>query len=562
MKINTKAVTFLIVFAVIAIASIVIAVITLNDTKNKMHLLVTEESSYISTTKDIYTQGLQRGQAVRNLVINPQDSKAKENFEKAVEDSLKLYDTLFPIAEEKGHLKNYEELKKLTEQDIEMQNQIIEMVNKDKDEAIRLIIEDETPIWRSIKDLFFETEAVALENFNSVYDEVSKEVQTREKIIYVLIGILILVNIAFYILIRKNITRPIVSISKELEAIATGDFTGEHKTEIKNKDEIGILSKSVDTMTTNIKQLLMEVADTSNQVAAASEQLTANAEQTAMATNDIAESLQVMTDKNDGVMNNGLEVGKNVRNISESIAEISNLILKVSEHSKETKEEARKGNKAIEHTIEEIKNAQHSIDDSSSVIQELGVLSNEINQIVNVITEISEQTNLLALNAAIEAARAGEHGKGFAVVADEVRKLAEESRSSGEQITALIHQIQEITYKAVDSMQQSTEKMNNGTDSMITTGELFKKILQSVEYISKEAEGVVEFSEQIASNVQSVVNNTSDLAVITKDSNDYAQKIAAGTEEQLASMEEITASSQALSKQAEELNAQLGKFKF
>ncbi|MEY8742404.1 methyl-accepting chemotaxis protein [Bacillales bacterium AN1005] len=187
--------------------------------------------------------------------------------------------------------------------------------------------------------------------------------------------------------------------------------------------------------------------------------------------------------------------------------------------------------------------------------------SHEIGHITNVITGISAQTNLLALNAAIEAARAGEHGKGFAVVADEVRKLAEESTNSTEQIANLIQLIQNETNVTLETMEKAAEEVQSGLNVVNVAGSSFEKIEQAVNGVVSQIEDISESLKKLSRGTNSVKDSIKNVSNVAQESSMITQNISAATEEQLASMEEITSSSLALAKLADDLQVIINQFK-
>ena len=191
----------------------------------------------------------------------------------------------------------------------------------------------------------------------------------------------------------------------------------------------------------------------------------------------------------------------------------------------------------------------------------LGERSAEIGTITEVINGIARQTNLLALNAAIEAARAGEHGRGFAVVADEVRKLAEESSTSAQKITDLVQLIQQDTSQAVAAVKENSAETENGMEVVTKAGTAFEQILNAVNKVAGEIQEVSAGAEQMAASSDEVVKYMDQISSIAMGSSEGAHNVSAATEEQLASMEEIAASSSSLSQMSEQLQEQVNKFK-
>lgn len=205
------------------------------------------------------------------------------------------------------------------------------------------------------------------------------------------------------------------------------------------------------------------------------------------------------------------QVDEVIKNISLAIDCVSDDSQKVSENTERALDVANKGEEIVRDTVDGMDEIKQTFSSAAELIDDLGRHSNQIGEIIEVIDDIAEQTNLLALNAAIEAARAGEHGKGFAVVADEVRKLAEKSSRSTREIADLIKQIQNSTTHAVNSMNSGTESINKGTKLVGKTNEVLNDIKESIMAIVNQIQNTVASAEELSSSAKSVVASVADL---------------------------------------------------
>jgi len=203
--------------------------------------------------------------------------------------------------------------------------------------------------------------------------------------------------------------------------------------------------------------------------------------------------------------------------------------------------------------VKQMQSINQTVKHSSLLVRKLGDRSMEIGQIIETISAIANQTNLLALNAAIEAARAGEQGRGFSVVAEEVRKLAEESQASAKQIATLIGAIQTETTQAVSAMEAGNKEVQTGSEVVVSAGQSFTNIVQRVNEVSEQVQGISATMQRLADGGQNIVNSVSQVEVVTKTTVSQTQRVSASTQEQSAAMEEIASNSQGLAKMAEKL---------
>ena len=390
------------------------------------------------------------------------------------------------------------------------------------------------------------------EEANAQYNQA--QITTIIVILVAMIG-----SIAIGYLIAQLISRPLKKVVTLVEQVANGDLT--HSTDITSKDEVGALAKSMNAMVISLRKLMQDVMNTSQQVAASSEELTASAEQTSHATEEITHTIQEIAVGAETSTASLEESSTGLEEVTLGIQNIADSSNNISEASSLATSQAKMGGEFVGKTVQQIQAISESVNESSEAIRSLDKRSQEIGEITKVITAIANQTNLLALNAAIEAARAGEHGKGFAVVADEVRKLAEQSQQSSQQISELINEIQVDMARSNNSIDQVKSDVQEGLTIVGKTEESFEVILNSLDKVGMQIDDLAATAEQMSASAQEVSANVASSTSMSRDSSMNSQTVAAATEEQLASMEEISSASNNLSEMAMNLQELVSKFK-
>ncbi|MCE5286089.1 MAG: methyl-accepting chemotaxis protein [Pelosinus sp.] len=360
--------------------------------------------------------------------------------------------------------------------------------------------------------------------------------------------------------IARRIARPIQALEAAADRVANGDIS-QMKIEIVSNDEIGRLGQSFEQMVQNLRHLIQKIHGATEQVAASSQELTASSEQSAQAANQIAVSITDVAAGASEQMAVANDTTAVVEQISTSIKQMAANANQVADYSVQAADKAKTGDKAVGQAVAQMGQIRTTVIASAQVVAQLGERSKEIGQIVDTISGIAGQTNLLALNAAIEAARAGEQGRGFAVVADEVRKLAEQSQDAAKRIAELIGEIQGETGKAVAAMDNGMKEVKTGAEVVNHAGTAFREIADLVAEVSSQVKEISATMQQMAAGSQHIVGSVKKMDSLGKKSAGEAQGVAAAAEEQLASMEEIASSSQALAKLAQDLQNGVTQFR-
>ena len=359
--------------------------------------------------------------------------------------------------------------------------------------------------------------------------------------------------------VTLSITRPLQVLVDASEQISNGDLRV--TIPIVSHDELGKLSMSFNKMSISLRKFLQQMRQTGEQLSASSEELSASAHESAQAANQVAGSIADVAHSVELQLGEISNTTSTTQKMSTSIQQVAVTTNMVVGQAAEATAKAVDGSKAVDKAVSQMAQIEQTVNTSAQVVAKLGDRSKEIGQIVDTIAGIAGQTNLLALNAAIEAARAGEQGRGFAVVADEVRKLAEQSQQAARQIATLITEIQKDTDKAVVTMADGTREVKMGAEVVDAAGQAFREIVVLVTQVS---EGVKDFStstELMSIGSQHIVVAMNKIDKMSRTVSTEAETVSAATEKQSASMEEIASASQALLQAAQNLQDEVCKFK-
>ena len=398
------------------------------------------------------------------------------------------------------------------------------------------------------------------QRLNDIKESTARVITISKMTAVVVLIISMIISLAVVLYIRKRITQPLVQVADEATKISSGDLTGTDL-HVVTKDELATLTNAFNTMRSNLRNLVHNVQLNTEQLSASSEELLASTQEVSATTNDVTKRVmdtseaaqnayQIASDSATAME----ETAIGVQRIAEATQTLNNKAIEASE--------AAASGRAI---ITDAKSQMVTIDESTVLVNELvtklAKQTEEINNISHVITAITDQTNLLALNAAIEAARAGEHGKGFAVVADEVRKLAEESKNSATSIVELTQEIKRDTADVENAVRHSLESVKSGVVIIEKAGESFNQIEIDVEDMRNSIQDVSATSEELSASAEQVTASVNEIAVGSNQAAESIEMIAAAMEEQSASMEQVSDVAASVTENSQHLQAQIQQFR-
>lgn len=391
------------------------------------------------------------------------------------------------------------------------------------DEAAVLTLTKINPLFAPANDLAQKMLDGEKKQAKQSFNDAEHHFKTTSILVISAILISILVSVTLGLLIIRSIATAATTLIKASDAMARGDLT--QRVHLSSKDELGTIGESFDVMADSFSNALRKVADSSAQVATAATQVNSTAIRIATGAEEVAAQAATVATASEEMSATSGDIAQNCQMAAEGAQRAS--------------QSATNGSLVVNATISVMGQIAEKVQESARTVESLGARSDQIGAIIGTIEDIADQTNLLALNAAIEAARAGEQGRGFAVVADEVRALAERTTRATREIGEMIKAIQNETKGAVASMEQGVRQVEAGTIEAAKSGDALRDILDQVNDVALQVNQIATAAEEQTATTSEISGNMQQITQVVQDTASGAHESATAASQLNGNAEEL-----------------------
>ncbi|CAM3847061.1 methyl-accepting chemotaxis protein [Alkalicoccus chagannorensis] len=441
-----------------------------------------------------------------------------------------------------------------------VQNDVFPLYDEGEEEAAAELLQE---IRDEAEQIMAFYENLAVEQEEEIAADTAAISNSTENLFFWVIVIsaaVIIIGIAAAMITSSSIADPVKRVTERMETLAGGDLSGE-PLENNAKDEIGTMTAAVNAMTENNRQLLMKIADVSDQVSAQSEELNQSADEVRSGTEQISSTMEELARGSESQAGYAGDLTESMTTFTSQMTDSNEKGKETVHASAEVLSMTKEGGRLMNTSVTQMQEIDQVMNDAVDKVKGLDTSTQEISKLVNVIQDIAEQTNLLALNAAIEAARAGEHGKGFAVVADEVRKLAEQVSNSVTEITSITGRIQEESNQVTTSLEGGYSEVEKGTAQIKQTGETFRQIEHAVDTMGENLREVTTKLDEMTTRSGEMSSAIEEIASVAEESAAGVEQTSASAQQATSSMQEVSSSSDELARMAQQLQDSIRQFR-
>ena len=531
-------------------------IVSINKTNESIKSILEQEMDLLIVDEKLATNMNKRTSLLRGFMLYEEESYRNE-FEEETALSIELENKATELSDS-------EELEELIGKKVAWGNLTDEILtaydNGDMEKAREIMVEQAHPLEKELTAGFSTLANEREIEINTIGEQVIKNGERVGTVSMIMMVLVVLLSIVVAYLTSRSITKPLDVVMKRMQSISTGDLSLE-PLEITEKDETGKLSISMNKMQKTVKTVMKGIAQASEELSSHSEESTQSANEVKSGSEQVAVTMQELATGSETQATTASNLAVVMENFTKKVQSTSKSGETIKDSSMGVLSMTNEGKQYMEDSSRQMAKIDEIVQDAVAKMATLDNQTQEINHLVVIIQKIADQTNLLALNAAIEAARAGEHGRGFAVVADEVRKLAEQVAISIADITGFVEKIQMESKKVSDSLQSGYTEVEEGTSQITKTGQTFNQINTSVTTMVEGIKGISDNLESIKFNSEIMNSSIEEIASVSEESAAGVEQTSAASQQITSSMEEVAGSSEQLASLAENLAEMVEHFK-